>query len=444
MKKICAIAIGKVLIFLGKIIKRGSVLPGNIATKIDRNILYKFKMPKTVIAVTGSSGKGSITNMLATTYRKMGCTVCHNSSGSNLNFGILTTLIENSSLTGKIKSDVVIVEVDERYTKYVFPVLKPQTVVITNITRDQPPRQGNFDMVFKEIKKAITSDMHLILNADDPYLQKFVIGEKNKVTYYGIKKNKYSTNMAKFENLNLTYCPKCNHKLTYDFYHFENIGGYRCENCDFIHPNNDISVSKINYENNTVILNDNTVLNIPFGMLFAIYNVLATYTTLISLDNDKEKIASILNNTVEKAKHFNSFEENDRVVYVLNNKNENSTTFNQSLLFIDRDKDPKTIVIGWKEISRRYNFNDLSWLYDINFELLSKHKLEKVVCIGPEQYDIAVRLKLAGIDTKKIVCFKNIEDATYYLKKKTKENIYAILNFDLIDPFTSNMKEDLQ
>ena len=146
---------------------------------------------------------------------------------------------------------------------------------------------------------------------------------------------------------------------------------------------------------------------------------------------------------MEKAKHFNSFEENNRIVYTLNNKNENSTTFNQSLLFVDRDKNCKTIVIGWREISRRYNFNDLSWLYDINFELLSKHKIEKVVCIGPEQYDIAVRLKLANIDTKKIVCFENVEDATYYLKNKTKENIYAILNFDLIDPFTNNMKEDL-
>lgn len=443
MKKVCAIAMGKILIFLGKIVKRGSVLPGNIATKIDKNILHKFKMPKTVIAVTGSSGKGSITNMLATTYRKMGYTVCHNSSGSNLNLGILTTLIENSSLSGKIKSDVVIVEVDERYTKYVFPAIKPQTVVITNITRDQPPRQGNFDMVFKEIKKAITPNMHLILNADDPYLQKFIIGEKNKVTYYGIEKNKYSTNKSKFENLNLTYCPKCNHKLTYDFYHFENIGGYRCENCDFVHPNNDISVTKINYENNSIILNDKTVLNIPFGMLFAIYNVLAAYTTLISLNNDKEDVVNRLNESVEKAKHFNSFEENNRIVYTLNNKNENSTTFNQSLLFVDRDKNCKTIVIGWREISRRYNFNDLSWLYDINFELLSKHKIEKVVCIGPEQYDIAVRLKLANIDTKKIVCFENVEDATYYLKKKTKENIYAILNFDLIDPFTNNMKEDL-
>lgn len=444
MKKIFAILIGKILIFLGKILKRGSVLPGNLALRIDKNLLYKFKMPKTVIAVTGSSGKGSTTKMLASIYRKMGYSVCHNSSGSNLRYGILTTLIECSSLTGKIKRDVVIVEVDERYTKYIFPAIKPQTVVITNITRDQPPRQGNFDMVFEEIKKAITPEMNLILNADDPYLQKFVINNKNKTFYYGILKNKYSTSKAKFENLNLTYCPKCNHKLIYNFYHFENIGDYKCDNCGFSHPINDISVKKIDYENNYIILDDGIKLKIPFSMLFAVYNVLATYSVLISLNNDKNKVAQLLNMTVEKDKHFNSIEKDDRVVYTLNNKNENSTTFNQSLLFIDRDRNPKTIVIGWKEISRRYKFNDLSWLYDINFELLNKQKIEKIVCVGLEQYDIATRIKLAGIDTKKIICFKNIDDATNFLKKKTKENIYAILNFDLVDPFTNNMKEDIK
>lgn len=442
MKTILAILIGKIAVLIGKIFKRGSVLPGSIATKIDKNLLYKFKMPKTVIAVTGSSGKGSITNVLAESYRKMGYTVCHNNKGSNLTLGILTTLIEHSSLTGKIKSSVVIVEVDERYTKYIFPAIKPQTVVITNLTRDQPPRQGNFDMVFTEIKKAITPDMTLILNADDPYLQKFVINEQNKVFYYGITKNKYSTKTAKFENLNLTYCPICNHKLVYDFYHFENIGNYRCENCNFIHPDNNISATNINYKNNTITLDDKSILNIPFGMLFAIYNTLATYTVLISLGIDKNEAISVLNETITKATHYNSIEQNNRIIYILNNKNENSTTFNQSLLFINRDKSAKTIVIGWKEISRRYNFNDLSWLYDINYEILNKHKIEKVVCVGPEQYDIAVRLKLASIDIKKIKCFKEINDATDYLKKHTKENIYAMLNFDLIEPFTDNMKED--
>ena len=39
---------------------------------------------------------------------------------------------------------------------------KPDYVVINNITRDQPPRQRHFDFVLSEIKKGLSSDMHLI------------------------------------------------------------------------------------------------------------------------------------------------------------------------------------------------------------------------------------------------------------------------------------------
>ena len=444
MKKVLSVIIGKIVIIIGKTVHKGSSLPGTIASKIDNKLIYKFKLPKTVIAVTGSSGKGSTTKLIYYVYKNLGYTIAYNSSGSNLKDGILTTLIENSSAFGKIKKDILLVEMDERYAKYVFPAIKPNYVVITNITRDQPPRQGDFDLVFKEIEKAITPDMHLVLNGDDPYLQKFVLNKKNKVTYFGIGKNKYSTNKNKFENLNLIYCPKCNNKLTYDFYHFENIGSYKCTHCGVSRPDCDYGVKKIDYENNVITLNNDIKLNIPFGMLYAVYNTMAAFTTLAINNLDLETITKVMNDIIIKNKSLNCFEANDRLIYTLNNKNENSTTFNQSLLFIERDKQPKAIVIGWKEISRRYKFNDLSWLYDINFELLQKHDVEKVVCVGLERFDIATRIKLAGINSNKIICFKNLEDTTTYLKNKTKSNIYAILNFDYVKPFISHMKGDIK
>lgn len=441
MKKVSAIIVGKILIVLGKILKRGSTLPGNIALKIDKNIMTKIKLPSTVIAVTGSSGKGSTTKLIADVYRNLGYTVAHNSSGANLRDGILTTLISEATLTGKIKKDVLIIEMDERWAKYVFPSIKPHYVVITNITRDQPPRQGNFDLVFNEIEKALTNDMHLILNADDPYLQKFAINKKNKITYFGINKNKYSTKKARFENLNLIYCPKCNKKLNYDFYHFENIGSYYCSKCSLKHPKNDYSVTKIDYINNYININEEICIKIPLGMLYAVYNTLAAFTTL-SINNLGDKnIESAINNIVNLDNSMNCLEKNNRIIYTLNNKNENSTTFNQSLLFIDRDKSRKTIIIGWKEISRRYKYNDLSWLYDINFELLKKHDIEKIVCVGPQRYDIASRIKLAGFQNNKIISFKDLDEACTYLNEKTKSNIYGVLNFDYVEPFNKYMME---
>lgn len=440
MKKFFAIVIGKIVVSIGKILGRGSTLPGNIALKIDKDLLGKLKLPKTIIAVTGSSGKGSTTKLIAEVYRKSGCSVVHNSSGANLKDGILTTFLEHCSLTGKVKKDVAVIEMDERYAKLVFPAIKPNYVVVTNITRDQPPRQGNVDLVYDEIKKALTTDMHLILNADDPYLQKLALDNKFKITYYGINKNKHTYKKSNFENLNLVYCPKCNSKLNYNFYHFENIGDYYCPSCGLSHPESDFRVNKIDYENNKIVINEKNSVNIPLNMLFAVYNTLSAFATLCVSGLNQEEVSKILNQIINASNNFNGFLENNRLIYTLNNKNENSTTFNQSLLFIERDKNPKTIIIGWKEISRRYNYNDLSWLYDINFELLQKHNIEKIVCVGAQQYDIATRIKLANIDSKKIVCFKNLEDATEYLKNNTKENIYAILNFDYVDPFNSLMK----
>ena len=93
------------------------------------------------------------------------------------------------------------------------------------------------------------------------------------------------------------------------------------------------------------------------------------------------------------------------------------------------------IVIGWKEISRRYSFNDISWLYDVDFEILKKHNIDKVVCLGRDCYDIATRIKLSGISKNKIVHYENLEEGIRFIKKNTSNDIYAILNFDYVKPF---------
>lgn len=433
--KVLTITICKCIQFILKKMGRGSSLPGQIALKLCPNILSQFKMPEKVIAVTGSSGKGSITSTIAEIARNSGMKVAHNAKGSNLKAGITTLLIENSNLRGKIKADIIIAEVDERYTKYVFPYLKPSHVIITNITRDQPPRQGHFDLVFEEIKKALTKDMHLILNADDPMLQKFNLNNEFKVSYYGIDKNKYSYSKTKFENLNFSYCPLCNKKLEYNYYNFEEIGDYYCPSCKFKKPIAKNICTKIDYNNNMITVNNNIKLHVPSSILYYIYNTLAAFTISEAIGIDVNNIIKSINEMNLNSKNINTYTIDDRIVNVLNNKNENSSTFNQSLLFVDRDKGLKTIVIGWKEISRRYNFNDLSWLYDINFEILAKHNIDKIVCVGLNKFDIATRIKYADIKESKIITFDNLEEAIPYIKKKTKGNIYAILNFDYVVPF---------
>ena len=142
---------------------------------------------------------------------------------------------------------------------------------------------------------------------------------------------------------------------------------------------------------------------------------------------------------------YNHYKYNDSDVYVLNNKNENSTTFNQSLLFTERFNGSKTVVIGWKEISRRYAFDDLSWLYDIDFEILNTPDVKNIICAGPNAYDIATRLILAGYPSEQIYIFNNLTEAKEAIDMNKTDYIFGILNFDYVEPFktTFTKKEEV-
>ena len=442
--KYLAIICAKIIIFIGKLVNRGSSLPGKIALKIDKNIVKKLSKTDKIIAVTGSSGKGSTSSMIAHILRKEGLNVIHNSSGANLNPGITTMLLEHSTLGGKVKGDVIVYEVDERFAKFIFNDLTPQYVVVTNITRDQPPRQGDFDLVYNEIKKALPNGTHLILNGDDPYLQKFNLNNEYKTTYYTLDKTKYSYEGNMFKNLNINYCPKCNKKLEYDYYHFETLGKYNCPNYDFTHPETTYHITNIDYENSEMTVNGQYKMKLQYSLLYSVYNTMAAFVATSLFGTAPEKICEAVNQIGHSSKMFNSYKYKKSEVFVLNNKNENSTTFNQSLLFTKRFEGSKTVVIGWKEISRRYEFDDLSWLYDVDFEILNDNNLDKIFCVGPQAYDIGTRVKLAGFEKSKIEICDTLEEAKSIIDTYNSKYIFAVVNFDYVEPFKNTFLKEAE
>lgn len=158
MKQFAAILINKFLSLACKIAKPifkkdGSVTPGYYATKLDKDILNKLKYPKYIVGITGSSGKGSTTSLVAHILENNGYKVVWNKSGSNL-YNAAATLILNHTnpFTKRIKADVLLLELDESFIKTIFNKVKLTHLVITNVTRDQPARNGHTDIIFNKIK----------------------------------------------------------------------------------------------------------------------------------------------------------------------------------------------------------------------------------------------------------------------------------------------------
>ena len=109
------ILISKFIYWIGKLVGKGSSLPGQIALKLDKNILKKIKLPDNIIVVTGSNGKTSTVEMIYKVLTNAGFSVGCNLEGSNQTEGVTTMILNNSSLSGVVDKDVLVIESDERY-----------------------------------------------------------------------------------------------------------------------------------------------------------------------------------------------------------------------------------------------------------------------------------------------------------------------------------------
>ena len=92
--------ISKFIYFIGKMIGKGSSMPGQIALKLDKNILQKVKLPEDIIVVTGSNGKTSTTEMICNILEKNGYNVGCNKEGSNQTEGVTTMILNCCNLKG--------------------------------------------------------------------------------------------------------------------------------------------------------------------------------------------------------------------------------------------------------------------------------------------------------------------------------------------------------
>ena len=405
----------------------GSVIGGYYALKLDKNILKKIKLPKYVIGITGSSGKSSSTELMYNILTKNGYSTVYNKEGSNTINAITSLVLNNSSLCGKLKKDILLMELDESFMKYVFDYIKPTHLMITNITRDQPPRNSHPSKIYNAIKSSIPYGTNLILNVDDPFVNRLRINHNGGVTTYGLDKNDYSYK-NNINNLDAAYCPICHEKLEYDFYHYGHIGSYHCPKYHFNRGNPDYEAKKIDIDNKKIEINEHEV-NLPSDFLYTAYFVTGCYALSKVIGLKDEDILKVLNSDIT-TKRLEVYDFYDRKWQMLVSKNENNLSYKQSLDYILHQDIDKTVVLGFDNSSRRYKENDISWIWDIDFEELKDPKIKNIVLIGRFCNDLLLRMTYAGIDEKKLILVEDINNLKSILKEKTEGKIYSMVCFD--------------
>ena len=236
MKKFLIIIITKIITVILKILgKNAGNLPGNLALKWDKNIFEYFKIQGKIIAVTGTNGKTMTNNCIAQIFKNSGKKIVSNLQGNNMETGILSAFIKNSTITGKIKADYIILETDESYVPVIYKKIPLDCLIVLNFFRDQLDRNGEMETLILKIQKFLeTYEGNLILNADDPNvsrLEKANTNNKN-VYFYSIEKCEESTEKLS-EAAEGTYCPFCRAKLEYEYYQYAHVGKFECPKCHY-------------------------------------------------------------------------------------------------------------------------------------------------------------------------------------------------------------------
>lgn len=371
-----AVLAGKFTRFLLRLLGReAGTWPGEIALRIDPKILTQFSQstPNSIL-IAGTNGKTTTAKMIETILRGNGKSVFHNESGANLDNGLVSSFLTASDWGGKIQSDYCIFEVDEATLPVVLKQMSPKIIVLLNLFRDQLDRYGEVDAIAEKWLEALKSlrDVSFLINADDPQLA--FIGSRLSVPvqYFGLEDPSLFVQKSQHASDSL-YCPSCGGRLTFVGVYFAHLGKWSCGNCGFTHP--------------AVSLSTKSVTS-PIAGVYNQYNTIAAALVCTCLGITLQHIQEALFNFKPAFGRQETIEFDGKKIKILLSKN--PVGFNESLRTAISEG-AKCILLVLND--RIPDGRDVSWIWDVDFEMLSKDI--QIVVSGDRAYDLALRLKYA-------------------------------------------------
>jgi len=425
-----AILIGKVVAFFCRVSGRGggTTLPGLLAEKIDPYLVPKLasQIRKGNIIISGTNGKTTTAKMIANILEEAGVSFIHNYSGSNLIRGIASTLISESTLCGRINKKIGIFEVDEATIPEAIKKLKPKAIIITNFFRDQLDRYGELDTIAGIAKNALRflpKKAQIILNANDPFVAFLNEKVKNETIYFGIKDR-----MGGLKSLehaaDIKYCPSCGGKIDYQLIFFSHVGLFHCPHCTYQTPDAQIYASKIELkgaQSSKIQINFPTKEKISLTLrlpgIYNIYNALAAASFCFVLGIKPVHIQSGLEKFSAAFGRVEEVKINDKSIVIFLIKN--PTGANVVIKTLMNDRGAKNFILALND--NLADGTDVSWIWDVDFEKLENKDINFIYVSGIRAEDMALRLKYAGIDPKRIYCEKNYENLLRKALALTKE-----------------------
>ncbi|MCD7884101.1 MAG: MurT ligase domain-containing protein [Lachnospiraceae bacterium] len=433
IRRMAAIWIAKVISAACRLSgKQGVTFAGKIALKVDPNILKDLsaQVREKIFVVCGTNGKTTTNNLLCSAIemeemQKRSAKVVCNHTGSNMLDGVVAAFVLAARNDGTLDADYACIEIDEASTLRVFPHFKPDYMVLTNLFRDQLDRYGEIDITMDMLNRAMAMapDMKIIVNADDALAAYLAMESGHEYLTYGITERVFSEEEQgeQHEIREGRFCKKCGARLEYEFYHYSQLGKYRCPNCNFARPAVDfeafnidmseglsfevlekmenISITQLTQETGSDLESGSSVgknkasksagaekissiaadnsksdrkirryesrpLSADYHGFYNIYNILAAYAAGRSAGLEFKSFDEVLSSFHPQNGRMEHFHIGGTDVVL--NLAKNPAGFNQNISAVMEDRREKDVIIVINDNAQ--DGTDISWLWDVDFD----------------------------------------------------------------------------
>ncbi len=414
--------------FMHLVGRNATDFPGRIALKLCPDILGRITPPKKVIAITGTNGKTSTNNITMSVLKHAGYSVIENSFGGNINSGIASILLTHSDWKGVCHQDVACLEIDERSAVRVYPYLKPDYMLVTNLQRDSMMRNAHVEYIYSILDQYIPESTKMILNGDD--LISSQLGKKRaSQTFFrfALQENEICRdNIIK----DITVCPKCGSEITWNFVRNHSIGQGHCPNCDFGSPAAKYVLETIK-DGKCTIAYDGIKEEFPVvGYRTSdYYNTCACIALLKEFGLTSKQIADGLAAAIVPTSRYQEVVINGKRIISILSKGMNAIACSNSCDVVSRDPKKKAVIMFLDDVNDAKKSSEMvNWIYDVDFEFLKDENITQIIYGGKRHVDYHIRFALAGIDEEKLTCIESDVKTPEYLDVEACENIYILFD----------------
>lgn len=430
--------------------RAGTHVPGLVARRIHPGIIGAIRHPARVIAVTGTNGKTTVSNLLAESLALQGLSVASNRNGSNLAAGITATLIGAVSWTGRPRADVGVFEMDERSAKLVLPGLDPDILVGMNLTRDSIKRNAHPAYIAWIVSSALNPRAKLILNADDLIISS-IGSEANERVFFAVDPLPTDGDRPSGAAVDVAICPICDSQLEWRYWRFNHIGKVVCPTGDFASPEATYRARDTDAANGRVTLSldgDERSAKLINANIVNVYNEIAVAATLDALEIPRESIVGVFDSIEPPTTRFDSEQVGRRSIVRILTKGLVGVACSRAFEYLTSYRGRKTVVLNIDEVSERETeVENVAWTYDADYEFLADDSIDQIVVGGVRRHDQALRLAIAGVDQSRIVTVvSEIEaaDAVDVDEADIVFNLHSVHNADITGtPVQKRLRERL-